>query len=404
MIQRPQQDKFVADFISPNLDFTGGNRCGKTFGGVRHSVLGCAINPGEDLLVIEPTFEMAVTNLFPDFKKYQELYNVEMAWKGKPYDYYYLPRFNSKILIRSADKPERLEGGNFWGVWPDEPDQMKSNVFERIITRANSPTANFHQVFTTGTFEGIGAYYKYINTPNHRVIKGSIEEIVSNTYPGYIQKLKDNFTNLKLRQKLFGEAVDTTSGKVYYAFNNKYIIKSYTPDYYLPLWVCCDFNINPCGWVLCQFKDGKVYIFDEITMYDANIPSMCKKVIERKPEKFPALHIYIDYTSIKRRDVAASYSSLEIIRSYFESHRNYRENLKNNPRVIDRVDVVNNLFEKDKVRIVENCTEVLKDCRQNIWSTLKPEIDKNKDKERTHWMDAFGYAACYEFFDELRIV
>jgi len=405
---RPKQTEFIADFHSNFIDFIGGNRCGKTYGGAEKGILLTILN-GKDRkvygLAIEPTLSMASEILKPKLELIAEKYNIRMIWREQKHKFIFPDFSNSEILLRSAEKPQRIEGGEYCWIWLDEPAQCKPEIWKRVITRLNDKHAIVKQIFTTGTPEGLNWYHKEITREDkkgksiHKVVYGSIDEIILNAGYDHIRRLQENLDPLVLQEKLYGKFINTTTGKVYYAFDEKFVINNFTPMLNLPVRISCDFNINPCVWNLHQFIEDKIYTFDEIVMYNANTPLMCEKLNEvlNKYGLFAGYYFYGDYTSIKQRTTATSYTDWNIIENFYKNYPNFKTKLRSNPKVKARVEIQNGLFSHNKHFIKNNCKYLIDDYRYVVWNENGYELEKNKDKDRTHASDGTGYMLTYEF-------
>lgn len=408
MNPRPQQAKFISDFSSQFLDFTGGNRSGKTYGGAEKGLLFTILNAeGRKVygLAIEPTLGMTSEILRPKIEMIAEKFKIKLIWREQKHKYILPELHNSEILLRSAEVPQRIEGGEYCWIWVDEPAQCKPGIWQRIITRLNDKQAKYKQIFTTGTPEGLNWYHKELSRLDdvtgkkvHRIIRGSVDEILLNAGQDHIDRLKQNLDPLLLREKLEGEFLNTTSGNAFYSFSEDNIIPIYTFDTAYPLIITCDFNINPCIWNISQIKGNKVFTFDELVMYKANTPAMCEKLHDwLKGKEFYRLIFYGDYTSIKQRSTATSWSDWDIIKSNFKNYPGFETRLKANPKVKDRIEIANSLLYHKRYFITPNCKYLIDDYRRVVWSPNGYELDKKSDTDRTHACDGQGYMLNYEF-------
>jgi hypothetical protein len=407
--ERPQQSKFIVDFSSPYLYLVGGNRGGKTEGLTRHAVIGSRVNRGEKCLLLEPTNLMSNEILLPKIDDFCKELDIPIRWQASKHKILFPAFGHSSINLYSADKPERIEGGQYWGVGIDEPAQMKKNVFQRIKTRKNSPTARTPQIFGSGTPEGFNHFYEETQKPNRRIIWGSVDEIRKNTYDGYIEDLIGEYDSLLIREKLHGEFINTTAGRVYYSFdrnNSIHVIDSYILNHDYPIIVTCDFNKNPCVWELIQYHNDHIYVFDELEVRDANTFAMCERLIDKFKQigayadndfLFPGLIFYGDYSSLTARNTSASFSDYQIIDKYFDNYPGYKKRLQNNPKVQNSVNAVNNQYDKNRVSIVKICKHLIRDNEQVVWSANGVEIEKKKNAELTHSSDAFRYYVAMDF-------
>jgi hypothetical protein len=405
---RIQQTKFISDFKSQFIAMVGGNRCGKTWGGSEKAFWLSKINGSDERTIgvaVEPTYDMVNKYLKPAIENIFDYYGVHLEY-NKQNHIFTIPEFNnSSIYLYSADAPKRIESVEASWVWGDEPAQYKPEVFSRILTRMNDKKAKIMQTFLTGTPEGLNHYYKELfsldsktGQNKYKIILGSVDEIRLNTDDGYVGRLESFLDPLILREKLYGEFLNTTSGRVFYAFDEKLIIDNYKVNLNLPVRISCDFNINPCIWNLHQYVNDKIFTFDEIVMYNANTPAMCEKLAEtlNKYGTFPAYQFYGDWTSVYQRTTATSMTDWNIIEQFFKNYPNYKKKLKQNPKVKARVETQNGLFAHSKHYILRSCKHLIDDYRQMVWSVNGYDLDKS-DKERTHAADGTGYMVNIDF-------
>lgn len=400
-ITRPQQTEFISDFQSQFIAMVGGNRCGKTYGGAEKAVILTAYNGFFDKTIgiaIEPTYDMAIKTLKPALENAFKRYGIEAKYKSSEHAFIIPEYNNSLIYLLSGDKPERIESIEGSWVWGDEPAQWKPEVFERALTRMNDRKARILQTFLTGTPEGFNHYQKELfyldknGKQKYKIILGSIDEIRLNTDANYISRLENFYDPLLLREKLYGEFINTTSGRVYYAFEEKNVIDSYEINYGLPVIISCDFNIKPCIFNLHQIVGDKVYTFHEFVKYNANTPYMCddlESYFKSRPQ-FPAYHFYGDYTSTAQRTTATSWTDWAIIENRFKNYPGYRKFLVPNPHVKERVETQNGMFAHDRHKILRTCKYLVDDFRQVVWDKNGHDLD-GSDKDRTHASDGTGY-------------
>ena len=64
--------------------------------------------------------------------------------------------------------------------------------------------------------------------------------------------LEESLPSLQAQQYLEGRFVNTTSGRVYYAFDRREHVRAQRYDPESDLIVACDFNVNPMIWVIAQ--------------------------------------------------------------------------------------------------------------------------------------------------------
>ena len=95
-------------------------------------------------------------------------------------------------------------------------------------------------------------------------------------------------------------------------------------------------------------------------------------------------------------------SDYAVIRQFFDVNRaraTYKVP-KSNPAVKDRINAVNarlkNARGESMLFVDPKCRELIADFEQVTYKDNTMEIDKNKDRRRTHLSDALGYLICEE--------
>ncbi len=225
---------------------------------------------------------------------------------------------------------------------------------------------------------------------------------------------------LTYRQELEAQFEDQISHRAYYAFGESNIVEGdFDPDY--PLILCCDFNISPMSWVVCQqYGEGLggdiVHVLEEIVVRDTNTPAQCRALDEVVERMLPGylhqvrLRVYGD-ASGDRRSTSGSPSDLRIIRKHLGSSSLYRPSFhfdRSNPLQKDRVAAMNRMLAdlgipglRQRLLIDPCCRELLRDLRQVVWhvdskGNTTPDLGKS-DPDRTHTSDALGYYVYKEF-------
>lgn len=172
---------------------------------------------------------------------------------------------------------------------------------------------------------------------------------------------------------------------------------------FLPLRLCCDFNVEPMVWVVCQVVRGDVVmVIDEICMAPASIPEMVREFRNRFPAHPAEVWVYGDATG-RGRNPQTAQSDYDIMKIGF---RGYPVEVKwrvsyINPRVKDRLHSVNMKLKgvDGEVKLFvdkSKCPELHKDFQEVAQTQDGSQIVKVKNRDdpyywRTHASDALGY-------------
>ncbi len=219
---------------------------------------------------------------------------------------------------------------------------------------------------------------------------------------------------LAFRQELRASFENLLNFRAYYAFSDSNVVRlDFDPE--LDLLLCCDFNISPMSWLLCQrIGDGSdsdlVHVLDEIVVSETSTPAQCRQVDVVINKLLPTymsqvrLRIYGDASGANRNTSGAP-SDMWIMKKHFGNQPIYRASFhfdKTNPLQRDRVSAVNRLLGnideiayRKRLLIDPRCRELTDDLRQVAWASdshRNPTGGLSKvDPKRGHISDALGY-------------
>jgi len=381
-----------------------GRRWGKSVLGAEEAIRAMDIKPQSKVFIVCPTREM-VKDLFWDYIKGRL---KQLRWRVRINENelkIHRITNGASLLLKSADKPDRLRGRGLSLCVMDEYADMDATIWPEVIRPALSDTGG--KALFIGTPKGRNHFYELFQAAanDEDWHRWQYRTIDSPYIPGAeIERAKRDLDERTFKQEYEADFVDYLGAAYcYYSRDVHCGGKPFTPA--LPIVICCDFNIDPCIWELVQDHDGYVNAFGEVIQRQTDIWRMCNTTKERltgllgadRAKKFP-LFFYGDYTSSKRRDVSATSSSWGIIRDEFaEWNATFR--LRSNPRVVDRVNAVNSRQRSadGSVRFGHNadCIELMKDFELLSMDDLMR--DKGRDPNRTHASDAVGYYIAAEY-------
>lgn len=185
------------------------------------------------------------------------------------------------------------------------------------------------------------------------------------------------------------------SGRIYKKFTDDNIIK-YSYNNFLPLILCCDFNVSPMKWCLLQNDRGIDYVFDELVKNDVDTETMAKAILA----KYPGViwKVYGDYSGTFRstRSRTTDYYIIKDILKidYAQIY------IKPNPVINNRVNAVNwrlcNAEGQRRLFVDPKCEHLIKDLRRVTWKEGKKEEDKSNG-DLTHISSALGYYIDYQY-------
>jgi len=169
------------------------------------------------------------------------------------------------------------------------------------------------------------------------------------------------------------------------------------------LWAL-DFNVDPlCSLVAQKVKD-EVRVLDEIVLRRATTEQLCEEFVQRFGNPSGGVDVYGD-ASGSAMHTSSDSTDYGVIRDFFRA-RGVRVRFrvpKSNPSVRDRVVTVNgklrNAADEVSMFVSPKCKELIDDFEQVSYEEDSTQIDKTKDRRRTHSSDALGYLVWQECRD-----
>lgn len=311
----------------------------------------------------------------------------------------------SRILFRPVDDFERLRGTNLAWFGLDELTYAPEEAWLRLEGRLRDPKARRLCGFAVWTPKGFDwVYRRFVGeaTPGYQV---TLAKPYENRYlldrvPDFYERLKASYDPLFFQQEVLGEYLSTSGGLVYYAFRRDEHVKDLTVDERRPLLWALDFNIDPMCSVVAQIVDECVRVLDEIVLKNATTADACRCFLDRHGGHAGGMVVYGDASGARRQTTGNS--DYQMIAECF-AERGVRLEYRvprANPAVRDRVNVLNARLKTASGRVSllidRRCRELIKDLEQVQYMAGTVEIDKGRDRNRTHLSDALGYLVWQE--------
>jgi hypothetical protein len=313
--------------------------------------------------------------------------------------------FGSDIWVIGLDKPQRIEGMPWDGGVLDEYANMRSTAWTENVRPALSDRAGW--CWFIGVPEGLNHYKdladKAIDAPGWGLFTWFSSDILP---AEEVEAARGDLDPRTFRQEYEG-SFEGAVGRVYYAYSKKlHSDAGVELNPRLPIIAACDFNINPCAWILLQSDGRDIAVFDEIVLYGTNTGEMGSRLLTLHGDHPAGIEIYGDaagsYGSTAGSSDYAIMGDLEYTDRDERTTYPLRDlNIpKANPRVKDRVNAVNHMLlnarGESHVYIHPRCKMLIRDLDTVAWREGTGDIDK-RDSDRTHASDAFGYYITREF-------
>ena len=396
----PSQKKFH-DLTTRYKGFSGPIGSGKSMALCQEAIRLSYLNPGRMGLLGAPTVPMlreaTQATLFEILDGNSIPYELNKAENTLV-----MLDTNSRIVFRPVDEYERLRGTNLAWFGLDELTYSSEEAWFRLQGRLRDPQAPCQCGFAAWTPKGHDWVYKrFIANPtaDYCAVVATPSEnrhLLAST-PQFYERLKDSYDERFYRQEVLGEYLSFDGNCVYSSFERTtHLMADLDPMPDLPLLWSLDFNVDPMCSVIAQLNGGSLYVVDEICLHRSTTKAACEEFLKRYQRHRAGVLIYGDASG--RAQQTTGYSDYEVIEEYFKAFATTTPTLnvpKANPPVRERIHVVNRQFKKASgesgVLINCRCVELIQDLEQVSFKANTFDIDKDRDRMRTHMSDALGY-------------
>jgi len=301
-----------------------------------------------------------------------------------------------KVLCKSMENFNSIRGIEIGTFWLDETRDLKEEAFQVLMGRLRCKNCDKLEGRLTSSPAGFNWLYDYF-TPDgeHRTDEFELINASSFNNPhlphGYIESMRDQYTEAFFKQEVLGEFINITSGRVYFAFDREKHVKDIsrrpTPTRFQgSLYIGQDFNVDPLAGVVCEYIDNTLYVTQEIFLRDSNTFELARHIKKKHPGRI--IKIIPDSTAKNRK--TSGRSDIQILEA-----EGFEVMHTRNPYVMDRTNNVNRLLEQGKIVIDPKCKKLIADLEKVTWVQGKNQLDQLKDKMLTHVSDALGYA-CWK--------
>ena len=272
--------------------------------------------------------------------------------------------------------------------------------------------------------KGFDWVYRHFISPHkfpgyEAVIAAPMENIaVLDAHPEYYESLRAQYDERYYQQEVLGAYLNIYAGACYHAFDGARCASKPTqfePSLNGLAWTL-DFNIDPMASLICQAKGPqRLDVLQEITLSPGTAEGMCQAFVSKAQpylQQWRALRggyplpvkLYGDAAGHARSLVGNT--TYAVIENYFRDvGRDFKLEMNNNvrnPFVVDRVTSVNAMLCNVRGEVGcfmdPSCKELITDLMEVSWcKDNQHEIDKRRNRRRTHWSDALGYLIYRDF-------
>lgn len=311
--------------------------------------------------------------------------------------------FGSTLYVVGMDKPERIEGVQWDGVVWDEACDHKAGAFDKSLVPALSHHCQF--CWRIGVPKRTGPSAPEFIAWMMSAIAGKMHNTIGLTWasgdiltPEQLEYAKKHLSKEDFDEQ-YNALIVNASGGVYVEFSKTLNVSNaaqYCRD--LPIYVGCDFNVDPMSWVLAHYLPAQdmVLIFDELrirnTTTQRTLNELYSKYITHRNG-----WVFTGDAASRQRSTTADLTDYMLINNDERFGDKGISFPNSNPGLRTRFSTVNaalcNAQNKRRVLINPGCTYLIDDLTQQAYKPGTFEVDKS-NANIGHMSDAFGYLIC----------
>lgn len=324
------QEEFLNIPHNQKLDvaiYQGGYGSGKTWAGSLLGILLATRYPASVGLVGAKEYELLKNTTLVDYFNHLDLMGFlpEKHYSYNKTDKKMVFQNGSIIYFKGLEDSERIKSLNLHWAEIEEASQINHAIFKQILARLRKAPKECWQNFQYRLFahtnpeSGKGWIYKYFvetKKENYRLI---IAPTTQNIHlpSHFVDELKSAYDENYYKINVLGQFGDYTSGLVVKDFSEKNICKlKYNED--LPLYLTCDFNVDPMCWIVAHKDEDSVYFIDEIVIENTNTQNAIEEFTQRYPNHKHQIIINGD-ASGDYRNCASEFTNYKIIENHLKS-------------------------------------------------------------------------------------
>ena len=397
--QLPSQ-KLFHDLTHRFKGFSGPIGSGKSQALCQEAIRMAYMNPGRTGLIGAPTYPMlrdaTQATLFEILEANEIRYEHS---KGE--NTLLFKDTRSRVLFRPVEEFERLRGTNLAWFGIDELTYTQEESWLRLEGRLRDPKAARLCGFGVWTPKGYDwVYRRFIaNPPRHYravVAKAHENRFLLEKIPDFYERLKDSYDERFYQQEVLGQYLNLDGGRVYSSWDRTVHMQKATIDPQRPLLWALDFNVDPMSSVVAQEVNGRVVVVDEIFLRHSTTVDAAKTFLKRYGEHRAGVVVYGDAAGAHAQTTGAS--DYDVIKETFRvaaATRVSYEVPKANPSVRERINLMNSRLRTASgaigLVVDPKCKELIRDFEEVSYKEDSGQIDKDRDRLRTHLSDALGY-------------
>ncbi len=313
--------------------------------------------------------------------------------------------------ISEQEKRIELLGGGTINMWSlDAPDAIRGNKYKRIIIDEAEIVPNLKDAWQRvirATLTDLKGDAWFLSTPAFgesyfkSLCKLDLPNWMNWAYTSYdnphldpteIDEARDQLDEEVFRCEYLAEDVSLAVNKFIYKFDRKkHIIKGLQAIPNLPTILSFDFNVEPITCLVgqCDPSLDRVRILDEYRLVNSDIEELCNRIITDYSDKM--LLVTGDASGQNRTALKRDLNYYKVIQSKLRLSIHQFKIPAMNPKIKNTRVLCNSLLSKHKDYLFSDRVPYLVLDMEECEVDAHGNIDKTKDKHKSHLLDAWRY-------------
>ncbi len=323
----------------------------------------------------------------------------------------------ARVLLRSVDRPEPLQGVELDRLWTDEADFYKPAALRTLRERMRGRrTPEGPRWLATSSPNGFRELWRiFVKEAEALALRREFPRtqlIVSRTEdnwhldPEYVRNLRDAYAAFPglADQQLDGKFVAVGAHRVCPNFDRAKHVRAIERNVAADVVASFDFNVDRivCHLIQTGIRDDVrgprhvVQVWRTIraphldAVAEALLRDLAIRTREGRTVYPPRFDLHGDAPQGALRSTQTGRTSWSYLRDKLAALAPVPCYPSSNPLVVDRVNATNLAFGRDLVEVDASCVDLIEDLEKCQWDKSGAHLD-GSDPERTHAFDALGY-------------
>lgn len=204
-----------------------------------------------------------------------------------------------------------------------------------------------------------------------------------------IESARRQLDELTFKCEYLAEDVDLVGKPFAYCFNSEKHIHDFDFDPSCELQLSFDFNIDPITCLASQYIDGRIRIIKEFRLLNSNIYELCQRI----KVEYPNALFLVTGDATGRNRTALTTGNLNyysVIQSELNLSDGQMRQPSINPAISDSRVLLNSILQNFPPAIHSECKYLIEDLKY-VEVDDNGDINKTKDKHRSHLLDCLRY-------------